>query len=617
MPEVADAIRRALGAAEAGDLAAAAALLDERLAGHPGIADLHLARAAVAMLAGDPPAALAHLEAAQGQADLAALAADPLFAPLAASPELGARLAALRAAPPAPVAPPIPEPVAGGVARVAAGNTAWNPGSERLEPRFAFPEQAQAPALPSRPKTAPYDILREHLKRGRAAGNWGDLYDNRDRGHSALPPDSFPQLARVVYAPEARAADLDYGLNDRLLFDRPTFGNSSTAVTGGTFWRSLPRLAMTQADGTGPLRLWQNASRNQLYVYPAHKDFTDRDLFPANTPYLLVSRGSSGSDERFLEAVALILAAFRPDTKARLTEENLIVPTVQMVFRRSLRNVTSREDYFGGAAHPAAFEGFNINLARMVSLANSIAPGEIPAEVQLSVLKEELGVEGVDYFGQGLSEQLFDTPGAVARIWRSKVWRRSMIVSAEGSRDANGRPLAFHWRLLQGDPARVRIEPLEGGAKARITLDWHDPFPISEDNPVTTSRIDIGVFASNGAHDSAPAILSWIFPPERRSYAPGPDGTMRIAAIDHAAPGYADPMLFPRADWRDAYAYDDAGAALGWTRHRRDRTESFTADGRRILEPGPDGRERTAAVAYPLERGPDGRLAVAEVDAGF
>ena len=544
MPEVADDIRRALAAAEAGDLDGAAALLDRRLAGHPGLREAHAARAAVAMLAGDPPAALAHLEAARGL-DLAAFAADPLFAPLAADPELAPRLAALLAAPVAPAAPPVPAPVMGGVARVSAGNTAWNPATERLEPRFAFPERPETPALPSRPKTAAYDILREHLKRGRAAGNHGDLYDNRDRGHSALPSGAFPQLARVVYAPEARAADLDYGLADRLLFDRPTFGNSSTAVTGGAFWRSLPRLALTQADGTGPLRLWQNASRNQLYVYPAHRDFTDRDLFPANTPYLLVSRGSSGSDERFLEAVALILAAFPPDTKARLTQENLVVPTVQMVFRRSLRNVTSREDYLSGAAHPAAFEGFNINLARMVSLANSIAPEAIPAEVRLAVLEEELGREGVDYFGAGLSEQLFDTPGAVARIWRSKAWRRSMVVSAEGSRDPNGRPLAFHWRLLQGDPARVTLEPLDGGVKARITLNWHDPFPISEDNPVTTSRVDIGVFTSNGAHDSAPAILSWVFPLERRSYAPGPDGTMRIAVIDYAAPGYADPMLFP------------------------------------------------------------------------
>ena len=86
-------------------------------------------------------------------------------------------------------------------------------------PRFAFGPEPDAPVLPPRPKTAALEILREHWQRGRAAGNHGDLYDNRDRGHSSLDPAAHPQLAHVVYGPAARAADLDYGLADRLLFE--------------------------------------------------------------------------------------------------------------------------------------------------------------------------------------------------------------------------------------------------------------------------------------------------------------------------------------------------------------------------------------------------------------
>jgi len=419
---------------------------------------------------------------------------------------------------------------------------------------------------------------------GRAAGNAGDLYDNRDRGHSALKPEAFPQLAHVAYSPEARAAELDYGLQDKLLFDRPAIGNSSTAVTGGVLWRSLPRLAMTEADGTGPLRLWQNTQGNALYVYPAHKDWTPErgDLFPANTPYVLVSHGSSGSDKPFLEALALTLAAFRPDTKERLVQEHLLVPTVQMIFRRSLRHVTSREAYLSGDAHPAAFEGASINPARMVSLAQSIAPDAIPPEVRITVTAEDLGTEGVDFFGAGLSEQLFDTPGAVARIWRSQAATRTMTVSAAATRDPNGRKLDFHWRLLQGDPEKVTITPSADGTSATIALAWHDPFTISEDNPIETSRVDVGVFASNGVHDSAPAIVSWYFPPtEKRRIETGPDGVPRL---------------------------------LGWTRVRPGTPpEAFDAAGRRL--PDPANPATAVAVAYPLSRGEDGRLVVGEVDA--
>jgi hypothetical protein len=288
-----------------------------------------------------------------------------------------------------------------------------------------------------------------------------------------------------------------------------------------------------------------------------------------------------------------------------------------MIFRRSLQHVTSRESYFSGDAHPAAFEGYSINPARMVSLAQSIAPDAIPPAVRISVTAEDLGREGIDFFGEGLSEQLFDTPGAVARIWRSKAATRTMTVSAAETRDPNGRPLEFFWRLLQGDPGKVTIAPSADGTSATITLAWHDPFVISEDNPVTTSRVDIGVFASNGVHDSAPAILSWYFPPtEKRRIEPGPDGAPRTAAIDHGNPGraYADPILVPRADWRDDFDWDAGGALIGWTRVRGGRPpESFDAEGRRLPDPG--NPAAAVAVAYPLSRAEDGRLVVEEIDA--
>ncbi len=645
MPRISEQTRAAFGRIQAGDLAGAARILDALAIEHPRLGLAEANRATLRALMGNREGAIVALQAAaaKGYDGLGDLLADPLFALIAEDP----RLAALpRAAPsdpdpspdpgsdqaaPAREAParaerPLPRPdlalapVVDGIAPVSAANTRWDPAPERLRAGFAFPASVEGAVVPNR-GTAATDILREHWKRGRAAGNLGDLYDNRDRGHSAPDPKDHPQLARVTYSEAARAADIDYGLNESILFGAPTLGNSSTAITGGALWRSLPRAAFTREDGTGPLRLWQNASANALYVYPAHRDYGPEqgDLFPANTPYLLVSRGASGSDQPFLEAVAMIYAAYRPETKARLAAEGLIVPTTQMIFRRSLQNVRSRANYFSAAAHPAAYEAYEINAARMVSLAQSIKPDAIPPQVRIRVASEDLGTEGLDFFGEGLSEQLFDTPAAVARIWRSRAFTREITLDAGETADPNGRPLSFEWKLLAGDPAKVRITPAPDGRSARIALDWHEPFRISEDNPTLTHRVDIGVFANNGVHDSAPAILSVFFPPnETRVYGAGPDGATRIESIDHRGrpSGIADPALLPRTDFRDDYLYAPDGTPLGWTRNWGNgaltgtfAAEAFDAEGRRL---GPEGPER---LHYPLIRAQDGALILTEAPA--
>ena len=291
-----------------------------------------------------------------------------------------------------------------------------------------------------------------------------------------------------------------------------------------------------------------------------------------------------------------------------------------MIFRRSLQHVTSRESYLSGDAHPAAFEGYTINPARMVSLAQSIEADAIPPEVRIAVTAEDLGTEGVDFFGAGLSEQLFDTPGAIARIWRSKAATRTMTVSAAATRDPNGRKLAFHWRLLQGDPEKVTITPSDDGTSATITLAWHDPFVISEDNPVTTSRVDVGVFASNGVHDSAPAIVSWYFPPteKRRTR----DRPRRRPAHRRDRPRQPRPRLCrpdPRPPRRLARRLrlrrrrHASPAGRGCAATGRHAPEAFDAAGRRL--PDPANPAAAVAVAYPLSRAEDGRLVVEEVDA--
>ena len=460
----------------------------------------------------------------------------------------------------------------------------------RLSARIAFPENS-APVLGPKAREAGHRLLWKLAFEGRAAGNHGDLYENRDRGRSLLPPEAHPQLTHVAYDAEARKAGIDYGLAGPVLFEAPLIGNSSTAVKYGALWRSLPRLALGQPGGAQ--HLYQNYLAGQIHVYPEHRDHDPEhgDLIPANTPYFVISQGSSGSDQPHLEALAMILAAFRPETKAYLHQNQLLAPTVQMVLRRSLVAVRSRAAYLSGLAHPSVIPRDQINLMRMVQLANALTPATVPPMVRLAVLSEEDATEGIDYFGEGLSERLFDTPAAIARIWRSHAYRRSMIVSAEATRDPNGHAPTFIWRVLRGDPARTRIEPLDNrGLHARITLDWQLPRPVPGHPDIRSNRVDIGVFAQSGAQDSAPALISILLPRhETRRYGPGPDGALRIESRDLRPPqgGYADPVLFPQGDWRDLYHYDSAGALQGWMRQGPEGDMRFDATGRRITATGP------------------------------
>jgi len=140
---------------------------------------------------------------------------------------------------------------------------------------------------------------------------------------------------------------------------------------------------------TAPAWAFRHYLGNALYIYPEHRDHDARDRFPGNWPYTIPSQGSSGSDRAFLEAVAMTLAAFSQATRARLQAEGLIVPTLQMILRRSLRPVTSDAVYLSGTAHPPVFAGEMLVPGRMIAMAAALTPETIPPLVRLTVRAED------------------------------------------------------------------------------------------------------------------------------------------------------------------------------------------------------------------------------------
>ena len=558
-----------------------------------------------------------------GFASKAIIARDPDFDSLRAHPryralmaEIDAAVAAARKRPPVRIKPAL---IVQGRAVVDASNTAWDPRNNILLSQFAFEPKAQSKIVQSG-DDAVAKLLNDWYRKGEAAGNNGDLYDNRDRGHSRLSAGLLPQVAHIVYGPEAHEAGVDYGVNPGIMFNATTLGNSSTALTNTFAWRSQARLVLTSPDLIG--RAFLQYISNALYVYPEHRDHEagQGDLMPANTPYMLVSQGSSGSDQPFLHAVAAILAAFRPEVKDFLRKRGLVMPTVQMIFRHGQSQVRDDADYLSAKAHPSVFSSKTIDLVRMIKLAHGLEADAVPPLVKLAVVEEDKAKAGVDYFAPAsIGENLFDTPSAIARLVRSTRYRRRIVVSAGGTKDPNGRALTFHWVVLRGDAARIKIRTLgKKGEKAEIQIPWHDRRAVPFSPDLTTDRVDIGVFASNGTNISAPAFVSFFYPgDQKRSY----DQNGRIRCVDYNDAAfrrrYVDPLLFPARDWRDCYEYDAAGRLTGWNRLAGKTLQRFTRNGEKIVETDDAGRPtRAESVLYALEPTKAGRPKIVQLPIG-
>ena len=489
--------------------------------------------------------------------------------------------------------------VSNAVAHVTETNSMWSPeGIFRIYFQIPASTNAALPIIKGRGEAG--DLLRLWQKEGTAAGNHGDFYDNHDTDHSNMDYAGFPQLTRIEYSKEAQEARLHHGAQANLLFNQITIGNSSTALVSGPFWRSQPRFIHLNL-GRAPF-LYSQYTANQLYFYPEHRDHDlgrngkppnaetkdggFGDVYPFNSPYMIISQGSSGSDIAFMDATTCALAAFRPEVKTLLARTGTLMPAVQMVFRNSNKPVAKTEDYLTGKAHPTVFESKNLDVPRMVKLAHSFTTNSIPPMIQLRAIEEDTSILGVDYFDVAERERLFDTPCAIARVHHSTRLIRRMVISAESSKDITGRPLTFHWSVLRGDVDRIKINKLNpAGSRVELLVPWQERKPSLPGASIESTRVDIGAFVHNGDHYSAPGFVSiYSLENEHREY--HAHGTIKIMDYDHPdkRDNYVDPVLFAAKRWRDEYHYDAIGKLTGWTRNRGAEKEEFSADGSLILK---------------------------------
>lgn len=442
-------------------------------------------------------------------------------------------------------------------------------------PGTLTPARSADPVVPVTTRADPAGLLlQEWFAAGRAAGHAGDYYDNRDKGHSALDLSRYPQLRPLPYSESDKAAGADYGMPQKV---RPetVLGNASLsgqAVNGA----SIPRLFYSTKEGLSFLT--NQYIGNQLYLYPEHQDHDPRaadgtgygDLYPTNSPYLIISQGSSGTDQPFLNAVAMTMASFTPEVKAALRERKLLFPVIQQILRSSRKTLTKPEDYLTGPAHPSVFDAASLDEETMMRLANAMTLETLPPVFHLEVTAESPAPRrGIDFFeGAGRDfESLADRGMVIARVFRGMARERQLTVRVAGTDPGGEKAPVFLWRLLRGDPALVTITPSASTFEAVISVKYQ-----GEDRPVpgapelTSRRIEIGVFARTESGYSPPAFITYYFlPNEKRRYDARTENVFEVDyTFDRA---FVDVTLTSAKPWRDVYLYDEKTALLtGWRR---------------------------------------------------
>ena len=361
-------------------------------------------------------------------------------------------------------------------------------------------------------------VAQMKLETASAGGNTGDLYMNRDGGHSVLVVTNYPGLTAVSLDREGRSRGIDLNAPN-ILFPYPVFGNCSRALLGTPLWRSIPRALLTM-DAARLGRMSKLYLSNQTWVFPSNADTapvgTNGDVFASLSPYWITTAGRSWSDLPYLRAALEASRAFQPDVKAEIVRRGLLAPTIQTLMRKSLAGVESEADYLTPRAHPTAFPPNGVQVHRLAAAAAALTKEAIPPLAPIVVRPEPAAGAAAD-----APELTYGTAFAWAFVLRAEAETRAFTVAATGAKE-------FAFVQTHGEGVDVKIERLAPSV-ARVTLNRSGLSP--------TNRVDVAVFGRNpGTGWGAPSYVSF-------------------ARMDASAP-YSDPVLTPKP--RPADAADEA-----------------------------------------------------------
>jgi hypothetical protein len=430
----------------------------------------------------------------------------------------------------------------------------------------------------SKPICPDYDMsdvclyLKSIASQGLAAGNVGDYYQNNDGGHSMVDINPHPQVTL---------------LTDYQTAGKNVVGNASLGVNG--MWSMSRYYDGNQSAAMSLYDQYRGTSLNFQW-YPSVRDYendpNDLDESHFMFAYKGMTLGHSSSDQQKVHSSFYILAALRPDVKAKLKTAGLLAPTLQYIYRRG--RVSNDNEYLSQEAHPGAFSDVPSQLP-LAQFANSITVDTIPPMIQMSVLAETFSKNPSQmFFHPSYTEQIFTTPASIARVFRSFEAEKKMVVSLDQSYDINGRTLSYDVRVLRGDTSLVTIRKLNAsGSQVELTFKPQPVRLIGIDNR-TSDLFILGAFVTNGIHYSAPGFITVANMSRVRTVTPGATSTM----VNYTST--TDSVYLNSYNWLNEEQFFDAtGKLKSFTRYAYAPTVEFTGEGLLITSKDASGNPLT------------------------
>jgi hypothetical protein len=332
---------------------------------------------------------------------------------------------------------------------------------------------------------------------GTAAGYEGVTYENRDDEHAVANTADMPGIT-YVRAPGEERGSFRWGVvGPTAEEDRIVISNASVSPHDGmSGWCSVGRYESW--DGQGFRDISATYRRSKLLLHPEHRDVGHEDFYPFQSAAIFASQGSSYSEMEEVRKFLFSLAAMRSDVRARLHETGLLVPTLQMLHRRS--RAGSDAGYLMPAAHPSAFADSTNEIA-MIERAHALTASALPPLATLAIVEEDFTA----------LHSLVTTPESIARVWEADETTHRVVLDAGDSYDADGDTLTYHWRVLRGDASAVTMSALEpDGSRMEIELARHEAqtYVLDDGRERTSSLLVIALFVHDGRHFSAPAYFT-------------------------------------------------------------------------------------------------------------